>query len=216
MTVGATPTAGQRRAVEIKKARQLQLTGTGTIRKPGTERIAHNAKKNNKKGRRKMLYDEFLKGTKAQENSRTYAQYETIEKIYNECENMTKEESYKLWRQTYGKQEKINRDRLLKSIKDMSEYRDTDDATPEQMKTRRLLFQTAASLTECNEFQAGYTARINTPDNVTYSFEKYREVNGHKLMRLYITFEGKRYGTALVYFFGDLRIHAAPENLPKV
>jgi len=163
-----------------------------------------------------MLYDEFLKGTKAQENSRTYAQYETIEKIYNECEDMTKEEAYKLWRQTYGKQEKINRDRLLKSIKDMSEYRATDDATPEQIETRRLLFQTAESLKECNEFQAGYTAQITTPDNVTYSFEKYGEVNGHKLMRLYITFEGKRYGTALVYLFGDLRIHARPEILPKI
>lgn len=34
-----------------------------------------------------MLYTEFLEGTKARENSRTYAQYETIEKIYNELRN---------------------------------------------------------------------------------------------------------------------------------
>lgn len=163
-----------------------------------------------------VLYDEFLTGTKAKENSRTYAQYETIEKIYNECEDMSKEEAYKFWRQTYGKQEKINRERLLKSIMDMSEYRDTDDVTPEQMKTRRLLFQTAASLTEYNEFHAGYTARITTPDNVTYSFEEYNKINGHRQLRLYITFEGKKYGTALIYSFGDLRIHATPENLPKV
>lgn len=163
-----------------------------------------------------VLYEEFLTGTKAKENSRTYTQFEAIEKIYNECEDMTKEEAYKLWRQTYGKQEKINRDRLLKRIKEMSEYHDTHDATPEQMKTRRLLFQTAANLTECYEFQAGWTAHITTPDNVTYSFEKYGEINEHRQMRIYIAFEGKKYGTALIYSFGDLRIHATPENLPKV
>lgn len=77
-----------------------------------------------------MLYEEFLTGTKAKENANTFEQYQAIEKIYNDCEDMTKEDAYKLWRQTYGKQEKINRDRLLKSIKAMSEYRDTDNLTP--------------------------------------------------------------------------------------
>lgn len=164
-----------------------------------------------------MLYTEFLEGTKARENSRTYAQYETIEKIYNECEGMTKEDACKLWRQTFGKQEKINRDRLLKSIKDMSEYRDTDDATPEQMKTRRLLFQTAVSVAETNEFRGGWAGEITTPDGVTYRMENYRaDINGHRQARLLIKFEGKTYGTNLVYGFGDFRIHATPENLPKV
>lgn len=163
-----------------------------------------------------MLYEEFLKGTGAHESSKAYTQYKTIEKIYNECENMTKEEAYKLWKRTYGKQEQINHDRLMKSIKDMSEYRDTDETTPEQMKTRRVLFQTAASLMESNEFHAGWTARLTTPDNVTYSFERYATINGHKQMRLYITFEGKKYRTALIYSFGDLRISANSENLQNV
>ncbi len=163
------------------------------------------------------MYEEFLTGTNARENSRTFAQYETIEKIYNECEDMTKEDAYKLWRQTFGKQEKINRERLLKSIKDMSEYRDTDDATPEQMKTRRLLFQTAASVAETNEFRGGWAGEITTPDGVTYRMENYRaDINGHRQARLLIKFEGKTYGTNLVYGFGDFRIHATPENLPQV
>lgn len=122
-----------------------------------------------------------------------------------------------MWRQTFGKQEKINRDRLLKSIKDMSEYRDTDDATPEQMKTRRLLFQTAVSVAETNEFRGGWAGEITTPDGVTYRMENYRaDINGHRQARLLIKFEGKTYGTNLVYGFGDFRIHATPENLPKV
>lgn len=165
-----------------------------------------------------MLYTEFLEGTKAREDSKTFNQYETIEKIYNECEDMTKEDAYKLWRQTYGKQQKIDRARYIKEITEMSEYRDPIEGplTPEQHKTRRVLLQAVISVAETNNFQAGFTGALITPDNVTYQLETYRVVNGHRLSRLIIRYEGKTYGTAAIYTCGDARIHATPENLPEV
>lgn len=165
-----------------------------------------------------MLYEEFLAGTKARETHKTYQEYETLEKIYMECEAVTKEDIYKLWRQTYGKQAKLDRERLLAEIQAMSEYRDHDGAaTPEQVRIRRLLFQTAVSVAETNEFRGGWAGEITTPERVTYRMENYRpDINGHRQARLLIKFEGKTYGTNLVYGFGDFRIHATPENLPKI
>lgn len=166
-----------------------------------------------------MLYQEFLNGTKAKETVNTYEQYKAIEKIYNDCEDMTKEDAYRIWKQTYAKQAKKDRDRVLKSILDMSEYRDLDDGpmSNEEIATRRRLFQTGHSVMETNEFQMGYSGEITNPDGVTYRMENYRAaINGHRQARLLIKFEGKTYGTNLVYGFGDLRIHATPENLPKI
>lgn len=51
-----------------------------------------------------MLYSEFLKGTKAPETPETYEQYQLIEKIYTDCEGMTKEEAYRIWKTTYGRE----------------------------------------------------------------------------------------------------------------
>jgi hypothetical protein len=164
-----------------------------------------------------MLYEEFLAGTKARESSATYEQYQTLEKIYMDCEAVTKEDVYRMWRQTYGKQAKLDRERLLNNIKAMSEYRDHDGpATPEETHIRRQLFQTAQSLTELNEFRGGWNASITTPDGVTYHMDRYNVVNFHPWYRLWIEFEGQRYGTALVYSNGDSRIHATPENLPAI
>lgn len=53
-----------------------------------------------------MLYDEFLRGTRATETPETYEQYQLIEKLYNDCEGMTKEEAYRIWKQTYGRENK--------------------------------------------------------------------------------------------------------------
>lgn len=165
-----------------------------------------------------MLYEEFLTGTKAKETANTYKEYKAVEKIYNDCEAMTKEDAYKLWRQTYGKQAKLDRERLLKSILEMSEYRDEDGAiSNERAAIRRRLFQTGQSVIKTNEFRGGWSGEIRTPDGVTYRMENYRaDINGHRQARLLIKFEGKTYGTNLVYGFGDLRIHATPENLPKI
>lgn len=63
-----------------------------------------------------MLYDEFIKGTRASETPESYEQYRLIEKLYTDCESMTKEEAYRIWKQTYGrelkKRELMQRERL--------------------------------------------------------------------------------------------------------
>jgi hypothetical protein len=102
----------------------------------------------------------------------------------------------------------------VKIIEKMSAYRDTDGiATPEQMETRRLLFQIGQSLIDTNEFRVGFTGELTTPDGITYRIKKYDEINCHRQCRLLIEFEGKKYGTALIYSFGDLKIHSNPERL---
>ena len=45
-------------------------------------------------GVKKMLYSEFLKGTRAPETPDTYDQFQIIGQIYEDCEGMTKEEAY--------------------------------------------------------------------------------------------------------------------------
>ena len=164
-----------------------------------------------------MLYTEFLAGTKAREDSKTYEQYQTIERIYNDCEDMTKEDAYKIWKQTYGKQQQKDRARELKRIQAMSEYRSKGgEMTPEEIKIRRTLLQTVVSVAETNQFQGGWDAEITNPDGVTYRLEKYNTVNGHGEFRLLIRYEGKTYPTAAIWSFGDARIHATPGNLPKI
>ena len=165
-----------------------------------------------------MLYEEFLAGTKARETKATYDQYQTLEKIYMDCETVSKDDIYRMWRQTYGKQAKIDRERLLKQITAMSEYRDHDGpATREEINVRNSLFQTAHSVAETNEFRGGWAGEITTPEGITYRMENYRsDINEHRQARLLVKFEGKTYGTNMVYGFGDFRIHATPENLPQI
>ena len=50
-----------------------------------------------------MMYSEFLKGTGAPENSETYEQFLKIEQIYMDCDHMSKEKAYRLWKSTYVK-----------------------------------------------------------------------------------------------------------------
>lgn len=40
-----------------------------------------------------MMYSEFLKGTGAPENSKTYEQFLKIEQIYMDCDHMSKEKA---------------------------------------------------------------------------------------------------------------------------
>lgn len=49
------------------------------------------------KGGKAMLYSEFLEGTGQPENIWTHKEYERINRIYNDNENMEKEEAYALF-----------------------------------------------------------------------------------------------------------------------
>lgn len=51
-----------------------------------------------------MLYSEFVKATSAPETPETYEQYEIINRIYSDCESMTKTEAYRIWKTTYGRE----------------------------------------------------------------------------------------------------------------
>lgn len=51
-----------------------------------------------------MLYSEFVKATGAPETPETYTQYEIINRIYSDCESMTKTEAYRIWKTTYGRE----------------------------------------------------------------------------------------------------------------
>ena len=65
-----------------------------------------------------MLYDEFLNGTKAKQSKETFEQYQLLEKIYMDCESVSKEDIYKLWKKTYGKElarrETLKKERIEK------------------------------------------------------------------------------------------------------
>ena len=164
-----------------------------------------------------MLYTEFLDGTGAREDGKTFEQYQTIEKIYSECEDMAKEDAYRIWKRTYGRQQKKDRARTLEMVDAMSRLRLKDGPlSPLEARAYRNIFQIMASIAEMNNFQAGFDAGLTTSDGVTYLLEKYGEVNFHRQMRLLIVYEGRTYGTAAVWSCGDARLHATPENLPKV
>lgn len=46
-----------------------------------------------------MLYSEFLTGTEATDNEWTYSEYKRIEKIYNDNNEMSKAEAYKMYQE---------------------------------------------------------------------------------------------------------------------
>lgn len=60
-----------------------------------------------------MLYSEFLAGTKAPETRETYEQFKVIEKIYMDCETMSKADAYSIWKKSYGKELKSKRKRMF-------------------------------------------------------------------------------------------------------
>lgn len=64
-----------------------------------------------------MMYSEFLKGTGAPENSQSYEQFLKIEQIYMDCEHMSKEQAYRIWKNTYGKEAKMARKAREERIK---------------------------------------------------------------------------------------------------
>lgn len=65
------------------------------------------------------MYSEFLKGTGAPENSQSYEQFLKLEQIYMDCEHISKEQIYRIWKSTYGKENRLlkrERDRRIKRL----------------------------------------------------------------------------------------------------
>lgn len=92
-----------------------------------------------------MLYSEFLKGTRAPETPDTYDQFQIIGQIYEDCEGMTKEEAYRIWKQTYGRElkrrELRQRERLeilAYHVERRPEF-DLPPINPDNVNTRRPL-----------------------------------------------------------------------------
>lgn len=83
-----------------------------------------------------MMYSEFLKGTGAPENSQSYEQFLKIEQIYMDCEHMSKEKAYRIWKNTYGKEAKIARKEREERIRLLSMPEDQYRNLPEHDKTR--------------------------------------------------------------------------------
>lgn len=73
-----------------------------------------------------MLYSEFLKGTRAPETEETYEQYQLIEKMYTDCEGMTKEEAYRIWKTTYGRELKRRELRQRERLELLINWEDYD------------------------------------------------------------------------------------------
>lgn len=80
-----------------------------------------------------MLYSEFLKGTRAPETPDTYHQFQIIGQIYEDCEGMTKEEAYRIWKQTYGrelKRRELRQRERLELLINREDYDSADRPTP--------------------------------------------------------------------------------------
>lgn len=75
-----------------------------------------------------MLYSEFLRGTKAPETPETYDQYKIIEQLYRECDSMTKEEAYRVWKTTYGREIKRKELRQRERLELLLNREDYDNA----------------------------------------------------------------------------------------
>lgn len=85
-----------------------------------------------------MMYSEFLKGTGAPENKETYEQFRAIEKIYMDCCQMTKQEAYRIWKKTYGKDLKIRRKKMLDRANTLLRSAEEVDLLPRKDRQRIL------------------------------------------------------------------------------
>lgn len=83
-----------------------------------------------------MLYSEFLAGTKAPETKETYEQFRVIERIYMDCEQMSKADAYAIWKRSYGKELKAKSKRMFDRANDLLCQMDQYDALPEVDQNR--------------------------------------------------------------------------------
>lgn len=71
-----------------------------------------------------MLYNEFLNGTGTTANPWTYSEYKRIEKIYNDNNNMSKEDAYRLYEAPNPVvSELIEEVSFLRSLNSQKEYK---------------------------------------------------------------------------------------------
>lgn len=83
-----------------------------------------------------MMYNEFLAGTGAPENKESYNQFKLIEKIYMDCEQMSKAEAYSIWKKTYGKELKARKKRMADRAQMLLSTVEEFDALPDQEQAR--------------------------------------------------------------------------------
>ena len=83
-----------------------------------------------------MMYNEFLAGTGAPENKESYNQFKLIEKIYMDCEQMSKAEAYSIWKKTYGKELKARKKRMADRAQMLLSPLEEFEALPDQEQTR--------------------------------------------------------------------------------
>lgn len=83
-----------------------------------------------------MMYNEFLTGTGAPENKESYSQFKLIEKIYMDCEQMSKAEAYSIWKKTYGKELKARKKRMADRAQMLLSPVEEFEALPDQEQTR--------------------------------------------------------------------------------
>lgn len=83
-----------------------------------------------------MMYNEFLAGTGAPENKESYNQFKLIEKIYMDCEQMSKAEAYSIWKKTYGKELKARKKRMADRAQMLLSPVEEFEALPDQEQTR--------------------------------------------------------------------------------
>lgn len=83
-----------------------------------------------------MMYNEFLAGTGAPENKESYDQFKMIEKIYMDCEQMSKADAYSIWKKTYGKELKARKKRMLDRANMLLSPVDDFDRLPTQEQNR--------------------------------------------------------------------------------
>lgn len=83
-----------------------------------------------------MMYNEFLAGTGAPENKESYNQFKLIEKIYMDCEQMSKADAYSIWKKTYGKELKARKKRMADRAQMLLSPVEEFEALPDQEQTR--------------------------------------------------------------------------------
>lgn len=109
-----------------------------------------------------MMYSEFLKGTGAPENSKTYEQFLKIEQIYMDCNHMSKEKAYRLWKSTYGKEAKLARKKREERINRLAmpeeQYQELPE--PDQSDTDGTGFLYQMFLYELDNHEYGYTGDL--------------------------------------------------------
>jgi hypothetical protein len=155
----------------------------------------------------KMLYSEFLEGTGAAEGAKTFEQYRALEKIYADCDGVSKGDVYAMWAATYGRQIAIDRKRVAREVEALSKCREVGGRKdPQREAVKRKLFAIGQRLQRVVSWAGGAAASYTDGDGVKYVAAYDGSVNGHARRYVYIVHAGRRYDTALIWQFGQWRL----------